>query len=91
MAFAMQNPEVIDLNAKDKYGNTAFHLACNFGEVSSVEKILKFAQAHPQKIDLTIRNALGKTGLERAEESDNLGSDNVVKLILQKRPDLNLM
>ena len=50
-----------------------------------VKNILAYAQTHPEKITLTIRNNIGQTGYQIAL-ADNV--KDVLALFWQKQPDL---
>merc|ERR1719213_1176629 len=75
----------IDLNVKDmKYGRTAFHIACHNGNDTIVEEMLKFGEAHPKELDLTIKDNDDKTGHQLAQSNYKT---NVVKRMKTKRSD----
>ena len=54
----------IDLNARDKYGNTAFHYACMFGRKETVKMMIENSES--LKLDLKAKNNDGKTAYQAA-------------------------
>ncbi|EQC31599.1 hypothetical protein SDRG_10769 [Saprolegnia diclina VS20] len=66
-------PEMV--NAQDRDGTTAMHLAASCGYLQCVQKLL----AHGA--DITIRNAIGQTPLEEAELTGCNGSERCVEYL----------
>merc|ERR1712079_699462 len=60
----------INLNVSDK-GWTAFYAACCYGRDTIVEELLKFAEAHPKQLDLTIEDIRGYNGYDIAKQQLN--------------------
>ena len=58
-----------DLNIKDNWGATAFHLACQRGRVNIVEIIMENSKQF--KLNLTAKDNNGRTGFQLARISDN--------------------
>ena len=56
----------IDLNAKDDFGMSAFHLSCWFGKTRTVQMLLSNTKCF--NIDVESRTKLGKTGFELAKQ-----------------------
>ena len=71
-------PLNFDLNVKDNIGSTAFHLACQSGNPTTVELILDFSKIS-DAIDLNATDNAGKTGFHLACD---YGPTETVKLIL---------
>ena len=67
----------IDLNARDNFGMTAFHLACWWGKVNTVEILISNAEMF--KLDLKAKTKLGKTGLDLATVEGKTGVISVIK------------
>jgi len=64
----------LDLNARDEYGYTALHLACDRGNTTTVQLLVR------KGADVTIKDADGFTARELAEEA---GREDIVKLFSQ--------
>ena len=62
---------------------TAFHLACMFGKTSIVEMMIDNATSYT--LDLTAKEATGKTGFQFAKD---FRETNVVNLIKRKCPSI---
>ena len=73
----------IELNAKDNFGETAFHYACEFGRKSIVE--LMIINSDSLNLDLTATDNQGRTGFKLAQVREN---HEVVSLILSKMPNI---
>ena len=71
----------IELNAKDIYGDTAFHDACKIGNTCIVDMMIN--NSEPLKLDLAARNDRDETGFQFAQQ---FGHSDVVNLILSKMP-----
>lgn len=56
-----KNPKLV--NYQDRDGSTAMHLAASHGYIKCVKALLEFGA------DITLRNAIGQTALEEAEET----------------------
>ena len=67
----------IDLNIKDRIGETGFHLACIKGKTSIVEMIIDNAES--SNIDLSITTWKRKTAFQ-------IATDEVKELIKKKLP-----
>ncbi|KDO23809.1 hypothetical protein SPRG_11241 [Saprolegnia parasitica CBS 223.65] len=84
-----QCPEMV--NAQDRDGTTAMHLAASCGYLQCVQELL----AHGA--DITIRNAIGQTPLEEAELTGCNGSERCVEylqsrwLILEEEAKARMM
>ncbi|WP_339046383.1 ankyrin repeat domain-containing protein [Candidatus Mesenet endosymbiont of Agriotes lineatus] len=63
----MLENNIFNINARDKKGDTALHLAVLFQNYKVVEKLVK-----NKNIDLNILNNEGKTSLQLAEENKNV-------------------
>ena len=55
----------IDLNCKDKCGNTCFHDACDFGCFKIVDMMIDHSES--LELDLKAKNSDGKTGYQLAK------------------------
>ena len=74
----------LELNSKEKYGDTGFLLACYKGHTSIVELLLNNADA--LHLDLMAKTFwLGKTGFQEAQSK---GHSDIVELIRAKRPSI---
>ena len=71
----------IDLNARNEYGHTAFHLACIFGRKDIVEIMIEHAES--SKLNFKIKCDSGKTAIQIAESNE---FHDVVDLIKRKLP-----
>merc|ERR1712062_63587 len=63
----------LNLNVKDDYtGNTAFHYACEEGNINIVRLMLEYAKDkdYQNNIDFALKNNDGKTGLQLATDPD---------------------
>ena len=65
----------IKLNAKDKNGQTAFHLACKRGYTS----IVKIMIENSDSIRLGLRDNDGKTGFQLAQGDQKTDIINLIK------------
>uniref|UniRef100_M4B5U9 Uncharacterized protein n=1 Tax=Hyaloperonospora arabidopsidis (strain Emoy2) TaxID=559515 RepID=M4B5U9_HYAAE len=61
------------VNFQDREGSSAMHLAASCGYLACVKTLLVFGA------DITLRNAVGQTPLEEAQESELLGSSACVE------------
>ena len=69
----------MDLNAKDNFGRTAFHYACNFGKTIIIERMISNSKS--LKLDLNAKDTDGKTAFKLAQIR---GKSDVVNLIASK-------
>ena len=74
----------IDLNAKDKWGKTAFHHACETGSTKTVQMLIKDAKTF--MIDLKDRDISGRNALRIA---DYFQKSDVVNLINSELPSID--
>ena len=68
----------IDLNAKDNLGQTAFHIACVWGNYNVAHILIDNSDTY--SIDINAIDNLGQTALDLARAQ---GHDNVAKLIIE--------
>ena len=73
----------IDLNCKDKCGNTCFHDACDFGCFKIVDMMIEHSES--LELDLKAKNSDGKTGYQLAKAR---GATYIANLIQTKMPSL---
>ena len=74
----------LDLNAKDNFGMTAFHLACWWGKARTVETLLLNSKQF--NIDVESTTKLGKNGLQLALSEGKSGVVSVIKNFKDKIP-----
>ena len=82
----------IDLNVKDEEGMTAFHLACNEGNVDIIEMLIDLNQEDQSfqmkyHIDLNAKDEDGRTGFHFACKEGDL---KIAKMIIQKSSQFNI-
>ena len=77
----------IDLNAKNIFGDTAFHRACYNDKTEVVKKMLAFGQAHPDILDLTIKDNYGKTGFHHACLREH---SKIAEVLVKKSIEFNI-
>ena len=75
----------IDLNMKNNLGETAFHIACNFGKVKIVDMMIEWSES--LELDLKAKNNNNQTGYQLAIQR---GKTDVVNLIQTKMQNLAL-
>src|SRR5690242_15478900 len=63
----------VDINAKDKFGNTVLHMSCNKGLAPMVQDLIK------EGASVDVRNKKGKTPLTVACESN---ISNIVQILV---------
>ena len=73
----------INLKNKDRYGYTAFHLACQNGHIRIVDMMIE--QSKSLELDLKAEDSDGQTGYQRAKA---YRETDVVNLIQTKMPSL---
>ena len=56
----------IDINAKDKIGQTAFHMACGRGHVEVAKLFMDYADILSIEIDLNAKDTAGRTAYSLA-------------------------
>ena len=78
----------IDFNAKDIFGNTAFHHACKFGSVEIVKMFLESS-----RIDFNVLNNAEESGIISSFYNVKLNGKNnykVMELLLEKSMELGI-
>ena len=73
----------IELNAKDEYGRTAFHLASSYGNTKIVKILIEHSKIFG--LDLTLKDNDGRTGFQLAKRKQQR---EVIKLIKRKMPSI---
>ena len=71
----------IDLNARNRYGQTAFHYACHRGRRDIVAMMIEHAES--LKLNFKIKDMIGETAFQIAK---NYGKLDIVDLIKKKLP-----
>ena len=79
------NNHGIDLNAKTKYGNTAFYYACFHGHVNVVKILMENTAVF--SINLKAKNSVGNTAFHMACKEGHL---DVVKILMENSATLSI-